>query len=277
VGSSGLRANISHIHTDYEIGDSFASLDAYGMARITQLGFSYPVVRSQVANVNLLVNYQYKLLNDVTNSTSTNTNKFSNVMPVALAFDIRDNLHGSAITYGTLTYTRGEVNLDASLLSTDSTTTKSNGYFSKLNIDVARMQYVAPNLNAFLKLAYQRANKNLDSSESFGLGGSDGVRAFPTGEGYGDEGWLTKMELRYNIKDFTPYVFHDFGHVKTNAIPYDNSDNYRTISGAGIGTKFNYKDFSFDTSLAWPISGGRPTSDTKSDHPNLWLTMNYSF
>jgi hemolysin activation/secretion protein len=198
-------------------------------------------------------------------------------MPVALAFDIRDNLHGSAITYGTLTYTRGEVNLDASLLSTDSTTTKSNGYFSKLNIDVARMQYVAPNLNAFLKLAYQRANKNLDSSESFGLGGSDGVRAFPTGEGYGDEGWLTKMELRYNIKEFTPYVFHDFGHVKTNAIPYDNSDNYRTISGAGIGTKFNYKDFSFDTSLAWPISGGRPTSDTKSDHPNLWLTMNYSF
>ena len=40
VGSSGLRANISHIHTDYEIGESFAALDAYGMARITQLGLS---------------------------------------------------------------------------------------------------------------------------------------------------------------------------------------------------------------------------------------------
>ena len=277
VGSSGLRANISHIHTDYEIGESFAALDAYGMARITQLGFSYPVVRSQVANINLLVNYQYKLLNDVTNSTSTNTNKFSNVMPVALAFDIRDSLHGSAITYGTVTYARGEINLDASLLATDSTTTKSDGYFTKLNIDVARMQYVAPNVNAFLKLAYQRANKNLDSSESFGLGGSDGVRAFPTGEGYGDEGFLTKMELRYNIKQFTPYVFHDLGHVKTNAIPYDNSDNYRTISGAGIGTKFNFKGFSFDTSLAWPISGGRPISDSKSNRPNWWMTMNYSF
>ena len=115
VGSSGLRANISHIHTDYVIGESFASLDAYGMARISQLGLSYPAIRSQVGNVNLLINYQYKLLNDVTNSTSTNTNKFSNVIPVALAFDIRDNFYGSAITYGTITYSRGEINLDTSL------------------------------------------------------------------------------------------------------------------------------------------------------------------
>ena len=85
------------------------------------------------------------------------------------------------------------------------------------------------------------------------------------------------MELRYSIKKFAPYAFYDLGHVKTNALPYDNSDNYRTISGGGIGTKFNFKDFSFDTSLAWPISGGRPISDTKSNRPNWWLTMNYSF
>ena len=277
IGSSGLRGNISHIHTDYIIGESFASLDAYGMARISQLGVSYPILRSQVANLNLLANYQYKLLNDVTNSTSTNTNKFSNVVPVALAFDIRDNFHGSAITYGTITFTRGELNLDASLLSTDSSTTKTEGYFTKLNLDVARMQYITTNLNAFLKASFQRANKNLDSSESFGLGGSDGVRAFPSGEGYGDEGWNTKVELRYNINYFSPYVFYDVGHVRTNAIAYDDSDNYRTIAGAGVGTKFQFKSLSIDTSLAWATSGGRATSDAKKNRPRWWLTMNYGF
>tara|TARA_B100000035_G_C21036702_1_gene571428 strand:+ start:684 stop:2342 length:1659 start_codon:yes stop_codon:yes gene_type:complete len=277
IGSTGLRGNISHIHTDYVIGESFASLDAYGMARISQIGVSYPIVRSQVKNINFLANYQYKLLNDVTNSTSTNTNKFSNVIPIAFVFDIRDNLYGNAITYGTLTYTRGEINLDASLLATDSTTTKSEGYFTKLNLDIARMQYVATNLNAFLRASFQRSNKNLDSSESFGLGGSDGVRAYPTGEGYGDEGWLAKMELRYNINLFTPYAFYDVGHVRTNAITYDDSDNYRTIAGAGLGTKFSYKSLSFDTSLAWATSGGRATSDAKKNRPRWWLTMNYSF
>ena len=277
IGSKGLRGNISHIHTDYVIGESFASLDAYGMARISQLGISYPALRSQVANVNLLINYQYKLLNDVTNSTSTNTNKFSNVIPVALAFDIRDNFYGSAITYGTITYSRGEINLDTSLLATDSTTAKTEGYFTKLNLDIARMQYIATNLNAFFKASFQRSNKNLDSSESFGLGGSDGVRAFPSGEGYGDEGYLTKMELRYNINYFTPYTFFDVGHVRTNAIAYDDSDNYRTLAGAGIGSKFSYKSLSFDTSLAWATSGGRATSDAKKNRPRWWLTMNYDF
>ena len=97
------------------------------------------------------------------------------------------------------------------------------------------------------------------------------------GEGYGDEGWLTQMELRYNIANFSPYIFYDLGHIDTNAEPYDTSDNNRTISGGGIGTKFSYEQFSLDTSLAWPISGGSPVSDTKKNRPRWWFTMNYNF
>jgi hemolysin activation/secretion protein len=43
----------------------------------------------------------------------------------------------------------------------------------------------------------QRASKNLDSSEEFFLGGPNGVRAYPQGEGAGDEGWLSRLELRH--------------------------------------------------------------------------------
>ena len=70
---------------------------------------------------------------------------------MALAFDIRDNFHGSAITYGTITLTRGELNLDASLLSTDSSTAKTEVYFTKLKLEFANMQHITPNINACVK------------------------------------------------------------------------------------------------------------------------------
>jgi len=35
------------------------------------------------------------------------------------------------------------------------------------------------------RVSAQWASKNLDSSQKFGLGGPNGVRAYPSGEGYG--------------------------------------------------------------------------------------------
>ena len=43
----------------------------------------------------------------------------------------------------------------------------------------------------------QLANKNLDSSEKFTLGGIGGVRAYPSGEASGDEGRKISFDLKY--------------------------------------------------------------------------------
>ena len=42
----------------------------------------------------------------------------------------------------------------------------------------------------------QLANRALDGSEQFYLGGMNGVRAYGNNDGYGDAGWLGSAEIR---------------------------------------------------------------------------------
>ncbi|MCC6200958.1 MAG: ShlB/FhaC/HecB family hemolysin secretion/activation protein [Moraxellaceae bacterium] len=133
---------------------------------------------------------------------------------MSLQFDLRDSLGGGGTTYGSLAYTTGQLDLDAVLQAAEALSAKTQGSFDKWNVDVARIQATSVNsLSLFARVSAQWAGTNLDSSEDFGLGGPNGVRAYPLGEGYGDEGWLTQIEARYQMGSFVPYAFYDAGHA----------------------------------------------------------------
>jgi len=87
--------------------------------------------------------------------------------------------------------------MDADLVPADAATARTAGQFSKLNVDLARIQSLSEGLDLYGRISAQWASKNLDSSQKFGLGGCNGVRAYPSGEGYGDSGALAQIELRY--------------------------------------------------------------------------------
>lgn len=277
LGGSGLRANATYSHTYYQLGKEFASLKADGTARISRAGLSYPLVRSQEANLTLVAAYQHKTLNDRNDSVDSSDSKFSNGVPLGLNFDIRDQWGGGGVTYGSALYTLGTLNLDGGLRSADRDTAKTDGRFSKLNIDVARIQALPRNFSFFARLSTQFAMDNLDSSEKFGLGGVYGVRAFPSGEGFGDEGALTQVELRYNLDRFTPYAFYDAGSVRLNHNSYDAGKNHRSISGGGLGLRFDHPSWAADALLAWRLSGGDPVSDSKDYQPMAWASLRYKF
>ena len=277
VGSSGLRAHADYAHTYYELGKDFSSLDAHGTADIADAGLSYPLLRSQQANLNLGATYQHKWLNDAQGATSTSTDKSSDSVPVTLGFDLRDNLAGSAITYGALGWTHGNLDLDSALSASDATTARTAGNFDKFNLDVARLQGLPSDFSLFGRFSGQLSSHNLDSSEQFGLGGPNGVRAYPTGEGFGDEGWLAQFELRYQIDAFTPYGFYDAGDVRVNHTPWTIGNNERSVGGAGMGLRFNMLGWYADTSVAWRTYGGPPQSDTKDNDPVYWLSAGYKF
>jgi PAS domain-containing protein len=105
---------------------------------------------------------------------------------------------------------------------------------------------------------------------------SPAVRAYPGGEGYGDQGILAQVELRYRVKQLSPYLFYDLGHVRINK--HDGgSDNHRRIDGTGIGLRADYKNLSSDIAVAWRTRGGEPLSDSKDRDPRLWVTVGYKF
>lgn len=277
LGESGLRANLGYSHTYYQLGKDFSELDANGTARIARAGLTYPIIRSQIANLSLVGSLQHKLLNDKNDSVDLSNNKSSDSLPLGLNFDLRDQLLGGGVTYGSVIYTHGKLHLEQSLRDVDRVTAKSSGGFDKLNIDVARIQALPKQLSVFMRVSGQLAADNLDSSEKFGLGGVYGVRAFPSGEGFGDQGALMQAELRLALDAFTPFVFYDAGSVKINHNKFDDGKNTRSVSGAGIGLRYDQSQWAADATLAWRISGGDPVSDSKDYQPMAWASMRYKF
>ncbi len=283
LGSSGLRGNIGYAHTYYELGKDFDNLDATGTAKVTTLGVTYPIIRSQRANLALAATYQHKHLNDKQDAGGTDDDKSSDSVPIVLNFDRRDGLWGGGITYGSLSYTAGRLKLGSVLENSDRTSGQdTRGRFDKWNLDIARVQATPlANLNLYGRVSAQWASKNLDSSEGFSLGGANGVRSYPTGEGTGDEGWLVQLEMRYAMGPYSPYVFHDTGRVTINAnsgrlaVPPD--PNLRSINGSGIGLRYSEGPWNLDGTLAWRGHGGAPQSDTAHRNPRVWLTVGQKF
>jgi hemolysin activation/secretion protein len=269
VGISGLRASAAYAQTAYSLGNGFQGNE--GIARIASAGLSFPLLRSQRSNVNLSATWQYKRLYNSYFYGAATERYHSSGVPVSLGFDHRDSLGGGGITYGVVTWTHGNLSKNDTI---------RRGSFNKYNLDLARLQSLPAGFNLFARLSAQWADKNLDSSESMGLGGPAGVRAYPLGESSGDQGWLTQIELRYSIHDFTPYVFYDHGRMKINAKPSQVvlPAPDETRAGAGFGLRYYTSNWNIDATVAWRTKGGKPTSDTHNDpKPRFWLAVGYTF
>lgn len=270
LSGNGLRASINYSKTAYQIGKNLKDSNLKGTADVYTAGLSYPLIRSQKTNLNLSGTLQHKSLNDEPNST----HKSSNSLPLSLNFDTRDTLGGGGITFGALTWTKGNLSLDNTLDAADNNKTK--GDFDKLNLDLARLQSLPEKFTLYIRGSAQWSNKNLDSSEGFGIGGVTGVRAYPTGEGYGNVGWVTQTELRYALTShFNPYAFYDLGSTTANQTTV-GTNSTREISGAGIGLRYTQDVWNVDVSAAWRMNGGKPEDlSTSDDTPRLWASVSY--
>jgi len=277
LGTSGLRGDIGIAQSAYDLGEEFAALGATGTARVFSVGLSYPILRSNRANLVIAARYQYKDLVDEYERLDVRNEKSSHSVPVALQFDVRDQLFGGGITYGSLTWTVGELSLGTPGLRAQDVNAKTEGGFGKWNLEVARIQALPGGFSLYGRVFAQWANGNLDSSERMILGGANGVRAYPQGEGSGDEGVLGQVELRYQAGAFKPYAFWDAGRVRINDNPWVPGTNHRSLAGGGVGVRFQQGPWLVDAAAAWRHHGGRAQSDSRQNHPQIWAKVQYRF
>lgn len=284
IGGSGLRANAGYAHTYYELGQEFASSKVYGTAKVSSAGLSYPIIRSQQMNLSVAATYQHKALNnrnDITPSSNTNS---SDSLPISLNFDRRDQLGGGGMTYGSVSWTPGDLTVASANRALDSTTAKTAGGFNKVNLDLTRLQALPANFTLLGRVSAQVAGSNLDSSEKFSLGGVNGVRAYPSGEAYGDEGVLAQLEVRYAmtsasnqlINSLSPYAFYDIGTLSTNHSSFTAGNNQRSLAGVGVGVRFDMTHWSVDGSAAWRTTGAF-SDKNQADTPTAWVSAKYKF
>src|SRR5450830_126222 len=280
LGASGLRLGAAYSDTRYRLGKEFSSLQAGGNVAGGSLFVVYPLIRSQRGNLSATLSWEHKHLVGKTDTPQSNITKDVNLVALGLSGNRQDSLGGAGNTSFEVNLASGHLNMDALSETLDQASAQTDNQFARLSYNLSRLQRVSDNNNLYLAVAGQEASKNLNSSEKFSLGGANGVRAYPQGEASGDRGWLANLEWRYRFRpNLQAVIFYDAGSVDFNRNPFTTASNRRTLSGGGIGLDALLEKWQFKTYLAWPFSGGAPTSEPAdaTHSPRLWALASYSF
>lgn len=276
VGSDGLRAGAAFFETHYKLGHEFKALDACGSARSASVFATYPFLRSRLRNLSGIFTLEEKRLRDEVRATATDTEKKLATASLGFSYSLQDAWFGGGITSIEVSFAPGRLriaSLDARAL--DAISARTDGDYVRFTYVLSRLQRLTDRTFFSAIVSGQQARKNLDSSEKFSLGGANAVRAYPSGEAYGDEGWRGTLELRQTLWSRVQGVlFYDAGKVTLNKEPFgQTARNHRTLSGAGFGVNTGWSAVQLKASAAWPIHGGDPTSIPRaaSHSPTLWL------
>lgn len=275
-------AGVAYSRLDYELGREFSELHGTGTADIFSVYGSYPLLRSRRSNLYVQMGVDYKTFDDRIELVSSHVDRNVAVVMTTLRGDHRDDFGGGGLTAGSLTWSTGNLDIETrDARSADGLTARSNGHYDKLGFSAMRLQRITDAFSLYGAVNGQVASKNLDISEKMYLGGIDGVRAYPQGEAFGDEGYLATVEARYLLPPFSGQwmghlqlvSFVDTGTVTLNENRWDNSERTRTLSGAGVGVNwFDFNNYSVKTYYAQKLGGEKATSAPDSNG-RFWVQM----
>lgn len=284
VGSSGLKVGVDFSSMNYRlINGAGAAADLNGESQTQRLNATYPFVRSRSVNLYGNLNYAQKAFKNLSGSAVL-SDKRADVLALGLSGDVYDRMGGGGQTFLRLDLGAGHMDLshDAADAKADSAGYRVAGDFVKLNYSLARLQSLPAGFTFYAGVSGQLANKNLDTSEKFVLGGPTALRAYSGGEASGDEGWLANLELRYELpaialSQLRLVGFYDVGgitlHKDTNniAIATASGKNSYHLSGAGIGAEIS-KGERYQVRLVWArklgSNPGRTTGGLNADGRN---------
>ena len=242
------KVGVAYTAMAYQLGDQYAPLQANGTAEIDSLYGSYPLIRSRNNNLYAQINFDNKTFQDKQNATGSVDNKLIHAFMTSMNGDHTDALGGGGIMNYSATWTHGQVNIETpSDLANDAATVQTQGPYNKYTFNAMRLQHVTDSLSFYAAANGQLADKNLDISEKMELGGANGVRAYPEGEDYADEGSVVNLELRQALPELTHVpgkfqliAFVDTGVATFNQTPYAGYTGANTaiLSGAGVGVNW---------------------------------------
>src|SRR5690606_19550440 len=237
-----------------DLRKEFEALGAEGTADIVSIFGSYPLVRSRQTNLYAQLGYDYKTFEDRFELIPQVTDKNAKVLMASLHGNHRDNLGAGGLSAASLTWHTGEIDIETpAVRAADALTARSHGHFDKLSANLMRVQQLNDIVSLYGAVSSQWAPQNLDISEKMSLGGMYGVRAYPQGEAFADKGYLATIEARVWLPAVSEQLpgdvqligFVDSGTVTLNESPWDDGDNHRTLSGAGVGVNWvEYNNFS---------------------------------
>jgi len=239
--AGNLTLGVAYAFFHYRLGKQFNVLNANGTQHIGSFYASYPLVRSYDNNLQVRIEFDHRILRDNIDAFATTSIRHADVAMVGLTGDHHDGLGGGGWDSYSLYVSGGKLDIRTPLVRTaDAATAQTNGHFGKLRFSADRLQTIAGAFSLYGAVRGQVAFHNLDITEKMELGGAYAVRAYPEGEGYGDEGYVATAEGRLLLPPMAGLPgrlqlagFYDYGRVWSNHRPWTAVGNSLTRSGAG--------------------------------------------
>ena len=239
VGHGGTTLGAGIARMNYKIGGALADIGAEGKSLTFTIFGQTPLYHLTNRSLMLRYGYNYRTLNDDITAFELEGKKHTHSIYAGLV-GMQQLQGGTSLNYN--------ANLTIGKLSYDSLYSEilgqlnrtEEGTYVKLEAELSAVQRLGHASDFLVKVAGQKASRNLDSSEEFYLGGPNGVRAYAQGEGAGDEGLLSTAELRWHtpVQGLTFSTFYDVGTTRLSRHSFTN-DNRVTLRGWGLGAAYN--------------------------------------
>ncbi|WP_130618061.1 ShlB/FhaC/HecB family hemolysin secretion/activation protein [Dyella amyloliquefaciens] len=256
----GTTIGIALSGLDYRLKGDAKNLDAHGTATVGSIFLSQPIIRNTAGNVYAMVEYDHRRLDDRVDVIGLDNDRHIDRWSATLA---GDQIDASGVT-------NARLSVDYGRLFTDNFQTaffdyfgaRTSGSYTKFELSISRLQQLNPTNALYLGFSAQTANKNLDSSEQFFLGGPDSVRGYDIGVIAGSIGNLGTVEYRHDtvfssvpgVWQFT--AFFDTGRVEVYEKPFLNGLNSARLDSLGVGVNWTATHgWHLAATVAKPISG----------------------
>jgi hemolysin activation/secretion protein len=249
IGYSGLRMGINASALKYDVVAGAAlSQKPEGTAETLQAEGSYPIYRSRTFDLSVASFLERKHFRNKI-ITGVDSNYLVDLFNIGSSLNHKNTLFLAGETSASIDLDLGYANYDnsparfkASKIQED-----TQGRFNRLRWSINNTQFFTETISSVLKFNGQLSDSNLDSSQKFYLGGASGVRAYPTSEGSGSEGYLLSAELHKELTaNFTATGFYDYGFARQYI---DNTNNSTGAENATGKNSFNMKGYG--TSIEW--------------------------
>lgn len=262
VGYDGWRVSAGVSALNYKSLTSYSSINSQGTAQTYGVYSNYALERTARSNKNILVNFENKNYNNLTNGAQTSNYQINNLNAGINGANFLDQTYvnwGATATLGYLSIN------NTNQANNDSQGAATKGTFGKIGFNGSVTQPLPIKRTNLVGSVYgQLANKNLNSAEQLYLGGPYGVRAYPVAQGGGAQGAVASAELNHTlIQDLQLGAFFDAGLIQQYVSTYSgwqgqtNANNAYSLYATGLSAKYQYQKVQFTGALAWRV-GNNP-------------------
>lgn len=278
----GTQVELQASHTSTEPGFNLDEFNVKGRSQFFSARLVHPFIRSRSQNLSAHVGFDWR---NVESSNDLEPTRDDNIRAVRIGgrYEFLDTLVGVGINSISAELSQGLDILGASSTG-DLNLSRAAGdsEFTKVTADAQRLQRITSNLNALFAARGQWSANPLLSSEEFGVGGINSVRAYDPSEIIGDDGFSGTVELQLNrpfrwdlVDDYQLYSFIDSGRV-FNQDATTSSLVTDTLTAVGFGMR---TDFHSGTEAGWALAFplNRDVSTQQDSDPRLYVNVSHRF